>query len=50
MAPKMAAKEIRFYCGGGGGSYINISEIFMNEICFNCNECFSYIICNFEIV
>ena len=23
-------------------SYINISEIFMSEICFNCNECFVF--------
>ena len=47
MASKMAAKERSFYCGFF--PYINISEIFMNEICFNCNECFLYIICNFDI-
>ena len=47
MASKMAAKERRFYCWFF--SYINISEIFMSEICFNCNEFFLYIICNLEI-
>ena len=47
MASKMAAKEERFYCVLFF-SYINISEIFMSQICFHCNECFLYIICNFE--
>ena len=37
MASKMATKEDRFYCGFF--SYINISDILMSEICFNCNEC-----------
>ena len=37
MASKMAAEEERFDCGFF--SYINLSEIFMSEICFNCNEC-----------
>ena len=37
MASKMAAKEESFYCVFF--SYINIPEIFMSEICFNCNEC-----------
>ena len=49
MASKMAAKEERFYCGFF--SYINISEIFMSEICFNCNKCmFLYKKCNFKII
>ena len=47
MASKMAAKEERFYCVFF--SYINISEIFMSEFCFDCNECFFCIIFNFEI-
>ena len=37
MAHKMAAKEERVYCVFF--SYVNISEIFTSEICFNCNEC-----------
>ena len=47
MASKIAATEERFY--SGFFSYINISEFFMSEMCFDCNECFLYIIFNFEI-
>ena len=48
MASKMAAKDERIYCGFF--SYINISEMFMSEICLIAmNACFLYLTCNFEI-
>ena len=52
MASKLATKEEIFYCFCF--LYINghkyIFEIWMNEICFNCNECsFLILLCIFEI-
>ena len=47
MASKMAAKEERLYRFFFIHRYI--FKNFMSEICFNCNDCFLYIIYNFEI-